>query len=410
MQYVIIGNSAAGVGCVEGIRQADKTGKITVLSSEPYHTYSRPLISYLLYGKTDEEKMKYRRASFYEDNGCEFLPSRTAAAIDPKGKTVRLTDGTEIPYDRLMVATGSRPFVPPIPGLDRVSSQFTFMSLDDARALEKELSPDKRVLIMGAGLIGLKCAEGIAAKVGELTVVDLAPHILPSILDPDAAALVQKHIEGHNIRFILSDSVKEFSGNAAVLASGKTVPFDILIVAVGVRPNTALISDAGGAVNRGIVTDDACRTTLPDIFAAGDCTESRDAVSGEHRVLALLPNAYMQGECAGINMAGGTAVYDKAIAMNAIGFFGLHVLTAGSYQGEDYISAGEETYKRLISSDNRLRGFILVGDVARAGIYTNLIKNKTALSSIDYDLIKERPQLLAFSRKERKIMLGGAAE
>ena len=183
MRYVIIGNSAAAVGCIEGIRQLDKGGSVTVISSEPYHTYSRPLISYLLWGKTTEEGMKYRPDGFYEQNGCRALLGRAAVGIDPKKKQVTLDGGETLPYDKLLVAAGSRPFVPPMEGLDGVKNSFTFMSLDDARALGEALRPDSRVLVVGAGLIGLKCVEGIRDRVGEVTVADLAGRILPSVLE-----------------------------------------------------------------------------------------------------------------------------------------------------------------------------------------------------------------------------------
>ena len=405
MNYVIIGNSAAAVGCVEGIRSRDREGSVTMITDEPYHTYSRPLISYLLCGKTDEERMKYRSDSFYEDNRVTLLAGKRAVKIDAASKTVLLDSGEAVPYDKLLAATGSRPFVPPVKGLDQVENAFTFMTLDSARALEKALGPDKRVLILGAGLIGLKCAEGIADKAGSLTVVDLANHILPSILDSEGAALVQKHIEDHGISFILGDGVESFDGNTAVLKSGKIVPFDVLAICVGVRPNTELISGAGGEVARGVCVSSACETTLPDIYAAGDCTESFDVSCGKNRILALLPNAYMQGECAGVNMAGGEKSYEHAIPMNAVGFFGYHVLTAGSYTGEVYSSSAGNSLKKLFYEDDRLKGFLLIGDVARAGIYTNLIRSETPLSSIDFGLICEKPQLMAFSRAERKEML-----
>ena len=405
MNYVIIGNSAAAVGCVEGIRSRDRDGSVTMITDEPYHTYSRPLISYLLCGKTDEERMKYRSDSFYEDNRVTLLAGKRAVKIDAASKTVLLDSGEAVPYDKLLAATGSRPFVPPVKGLDQVENAFTFMTLDSARALEKALGPDKRVLILGAGLIGLKCAEGIADKAGSLTVVDLANHILPSILDSEGAALVQKHIEDHGISFILGDGVESFDGNTAVLKSGKIVPFDVLAICVGVRPNTELISGAGGEVARGVCVSSTCETTLPDIYAAGDCTESFDVSCGKNRILALLPNAYMQGECAGVNMAGGEKSYEHAIPMNAIGFFGYHVLTAGSYTGEVYSSSAGNSLKKLFYEDDRLKGFLLIGDVARAGIYTNLIRSETPLSSIDFGLICEKPQLMAFSRAERKEML-----
>ncbi len=407
MNYVIIGNSAGAVGAVEAIRGIDPAGSVTVISSEPYHTYSRPLISYLLCGRTDERKMKYRADDFYEKNGVTFLPGRTAVKIDPQAKTVVLDDGGSVGYDRLLVATGSRPFVPPIPGADKVKNKFTFMSLDDAQALQKALFPQARVLIIGAGLIGLKCAEGIAGKVADITVTDLADRILPSILDEAGSAIMKSHLEAQGIAFRLSDSVRELTEDSAIFQSGWKAGFDLLVFAVGVRPNVELVKEAGGAVNRGIVTDSLCRTTLPGVYAAGDCAESRDITTGTDRVLALLPNSYMQGECAGTNMAGGEKLYDRAMPMNAIGFFGLHIITAGSYDGEDYIVEGDKTYKRLVVRDNKLAGFILIGAVERAGIYTALIREQTPLDTIDFDLIKEKPQLMAFSRVERLRKLGG---
>ncbi len=405
MRYVIIGNSAAAVGCIEGIRQLDKGGSVTVISSEPYHTYSRPLISYLLWGKTTEEGMKYRPDGFYEQNGCRALLGRAAVGIDPKKKQVTLDGGETLPYDKLLVAAGSRPFVPPMEGLDGVKNSFTFMSLDDARALGEALRPDSRVLVVGAGLIGLKCVEGIRDRVGEVTVADLAGRILPSVLDEAGAALMQRHIESHGVRFLLGDSVAAFEGNTARMKSGASVEFDILVTAVGVRPNTELVKEAGGLVRKGIVIDEYGRTSLPDVYAAGDCTESHDITVDENRILALLPAAYMQGECAGLHMAGGERPYDKAIPMNAAGFFGLHMITAGSYVGEGRVIPQKEGYKRLFFEDGVLKGYILIGNVERAGIYTSLIRERTPLSSIDFELIQEKPQLMAFSRKDRAAVL-----
>lgn len=408
MNYVIIGNSAAAVGCIEGIRSVDPKGKITVISREPYHTYSRPLISYLLCGKTDEERMKYRGDDFYEKNQVSALLGTAVNKIEPDKKCVVLESGQEVPYDKLLIATGSRPFIPPMEGLDGVDRKYTFMSLDDAKALEGALTPESRVLVIGAGLIGLKCVEGISGKVKEITVVDLADRILPSILDEAGSRIMQDHIEGHGVRFYLSDSVSAFSGNTAKLKSGVEIGFDILVVAVGVRPNVELAAEAGAEVNKGILTDDRCAATLNHVFAAGDCTESRDITTGGHRVLALLPNAYMQGETAGVNMAGGEKRYQKAIPMNAIGFFGLHIITAGSYDGDAYVTQGEGTYKKLVTRNGVMKGYILIGDVARAGIYTSLIREQTALDTIDFDLIKERPQLMAFTARDRAVKLGGA--
>lgn len=402
MKYLIIGNSAAAIGGVEGIRSVDKNGEITIISNEKYHTYSRPLISYLLYGKTDREKMKYRADSFYTDNNCKTVFNTEVTAIDKVKKTVKTDSGDEFKYDKLLVATGSSPFIPPIEGLDKVKNKTCFMTLDDANRLESMINKDSRVLIIGAGLIGLKCAEGISDRVKSITVCDMAPRILPNVLDEKSAQIVKEYIEKKNIKIFLDNSVKSISENKATLTEGSTVDFDILVTAVGVKPNTKLLSDIKARVSRGIIIDEHCKTSLDDIYSAGDCTESFDVSTDERRIIAILPNAYMQGKCAGMNMAGEEKLAEKVIAMNAAGFFGLHILTAGSYNGESIeIKKEDGTYKRLIVKDNVLKGFILVGDIARAGIYTAMIRDRTPLNTLDFDLIAKKPQLMAFSRVQR---------
>ena len=198
-RYVIIGGGVAAVGCIEGIRSLDREGKITVISEEDHPVYSRPLISYLLEGRTDIERMKYRPDGFYKENGCRVFYGRRAVSIDAVSHTVTLDDGTDLPYDKLCVAAGSRPFVPPFDGLDTVKNKFSFMTLDDALALEKAVTNKSRVLIVGAGLIGLKCAEGIRDRAGSITVCDLADRVLSSILDADCAKVVQTHLEQNGI-------------------------------------------------------------------------------------------------------------------------------------------------------------------------------------------------------------------
>lgn len=405
MRYVIIGNSAGAVGTVEGIRQVDKNGEITIISNEPYHTYSRPLISYLLLGKTTEEKMKYRGDNFYTDNKCKLLLSKTVLKIDADKKEVVLDDKTSVPYDKLLVSTGSSAFVPPMEGLDSVEKKFTFLDLDSAKELEKSINKDSRVLIIGAGLIGLKCAEGIYKSVANIKVVDLAPKVLSSILDDDVAVIVKNHLEGY-MDFYLGDSVKSFNKNVATLNSGKEIEFDVLVLAVGVKPNVDLVKSIGGEVSRGIVVNSKMETSVSDIYAAGDATDSLDISSGQRKVLALLPNAYMQGECAGINMAGGECEFNKAIPMNAIGFFGLHIITAGSYIGDTYTECEGNNYKKLFYSDNLLKGYIITGNVEKAGIYTSLIRDKVPLDTIDFELICRKPGLMAFSRETRAEKLG----
>lgn len=407
MRYVIIGGSAAAIGCIEGVRSVDKTGEIILITRETEWNYSRPLISYLLEGKTTRDKMWCRPDSFFTRNGVTVKAGVLATALDAGDRTVRLSTGERLAYDRLLAATGSRPFVPPIPGLETVERTFCFQTLSDASALAEALRPESRVLILGAGLTGVKCAEGIRGLCAQIAIADLAPRVLPAVLDDTAAAMVQARMEEKGVRFYLNDSAAAFRGNTARLQSGTELEFDVLVTAVGVRPNTQLVADAGGAVDRGILVDGRCATTLPDVYAAGDCAQGYDAVSGEKRMLPLWPNAMLQGETAGINMAGGRADYTQGIALNASGVFGLHMVTAGSYEGESFTVQRDGSYKRLVTADGVLKGVIMVGDVSRAGIYTDLIRKKKLLSEIDFDLIRESPQLMAFSQKDRRVQLGG---
>ena len=407
--YVIIGNGVAAAGCIEGIRSVDTESSITVISAENHPVYCRPLISYYLEQKTDPERMNYRTPTFYADHGVTVLYGKTAEKIDAGTRQVTLNTGETLPFDALCNATGSAPFVPPMKGLETVREQFTFMTLDDALSLEKAVTPESKVLIIGAGLIGLKCAEGLHDRVKAITVCDLAPRVLSSILDETCAAMMQKHLEANGIEFLLGNSAKEFKGNTAIMQNGEKVDFDVLVLAVGVRPNTALIKNAGGDVNRGIHVDAACRTSLPEIYAAGDCTEYRDISADTDKIMALMPNAYMQGHTAGVNMAGGEALFDQAIPMNSIGFFGLHCHTAGSHpEGcEMYEEADEKHIKRLFVKDDKLTGFMLIGHMHRTGIYTALIRNQTPLSTVDFARLKLEPQLAAMGSAYRSKVLKG---
>ncbi|MFR8974558.1 MAG: NAD(P)/FAD-dependent oxidoreductase [Eubacteriales bacterium] len=207
--------------------------------------------------------------------------------IDEKEQTVTLSDSRKLSYDRLLIATGSSPAVPPIDGLSTVQNKFTFMSLSDAEALEQALKPKSRVLILGAGLIGLKCAEGIAGLAGKITVVDLADRILPNVLDEDAAAIVQRQMENHGINFVLADGASRFEDKKAFLKSGREIEFDVLVVAVGVRPNTSLICNLGADAKRGIVTNNVNKQNLQTFLLPG--LHNNPLTTGQNKILLCCP-------------------------------------------------------------------------------------------------------------------------
>lgn len=410
MRYVIIGNGPAAVSCIDGIRSVDEESGITVISKEAHPAYFRPLISYYLEGKSRAENIGCRRADYYEKNGCEVI-SGEAVTINNEQKSVILKSGEQMAYDKLCICTGSSPFVPPMKGLESVEKKFTFLTIDDSFAIEQAIDENSRVLIIGAGLIGLKCAEGLRDRVQIITVCDLAPRVLSSILDDACAAVVQKHLEDNGISFSLGNTAETFDGNTANMKDGSVIDFDVLILALGVRPNIGFFKDAGGECNRAILVDNSMQTSIENIFAAGDCVEQEDITFGAKRIMALLPNANLGGYTAGVNMAGGKAVFDNAVPMNSIGFWGLHIMTAGTYsndgKAEMIEEKGDNTIKRFFIKDSRLIGFILIGAVKSAGIYTNLVRNQTNLSEIDIEMLIKAPNLILFGEKYRRKTLRG---
>lgn len=420
MNYVIIGNSAAAIGAVEGIRQVDGTGRITVISNEPYHTYSRPLISYWLAGKVDEDNMIYRDRNFYEVNSVTPILGVSAEKINFKGKKVKLSDGTDVSYDKLLIATGGKSIIPPMAGLDK-KGVYSFLKLDDVKNIKEAVAAGKKkAVVIGAGLIGLKAAEALAKLDVQVTVVELANRILPAILDEQAAAMVQGYLEGYGMSFELNNTVSKVQGKTAVdgvvLQNGTEVPCDMLVVAIGVQPNTDLVKDTDVQLNRGIIVNEKMETSVKNVYAAGDVSEGFDLVYGTSRVLPLLPNAYQQGEVAGRNMAGTETDFAGGLAMNAIGFGELPMLTAGIIKpdSDDYevlvnANPDDKTYRKVVLRDGCIVGYICLNKIDRAGIMTGLIKEKADVSAFKERLLSPDFGYIDFSEADRKSRLSGGA-
>lgn len=414
-EYVIIGNSAAGIAAVEEIRKNDSEGRITVISDEPYRTYSRPLISYYLKGKVEEKNMYYRDEDFYEKLSVTPVLGKRATKIDNKKKKVYCGDEA-FPYDKLLLATGSVPFVPPVEGADKCGNVYTFLKWDDAKALKNDLKPDSKVVVIGGGLIGLKAAEGAHKIASSVTIVELADRVLATILDADAGAMISKKLEENGIKCILNDTGVKFDGEKLYLKSGGELECSTLIIAVGVRANAALAKDAGLEAGRGIVCNEYQQTSDPDIYAAGDVSESFDITDGNRKVLALLPDAVKQGRTAGSHMSGGSKKYDGGYPMNAIDFFGSYITTAGvinppSDGGYEVRAVKtEDTYRKMVTKDNHLAGYILINQPNLSGILTNMIAEKTELDTLNGDIFEDFSLMSYNSAVRYRKLHGGDAE
>lgn len=419
MKYVIIGASAAGLAAAEAIRKADTQGTITVLTEEAYMPYSRPSISYYLKGKVKESDMALRKPNFYREKKIDIVKNTKATAIDTEKKVVK-AGRKSYPYDKLCLCTGSKPFVPPMENVKGKTNALTFLDLKAVKDVKAIANEKTRAVVIGAGLIGMKAAEGLVKICKSVDIVELSPRVLPSILDAKSAKQVKKHLENNGIRFHLENTVVRAASKgkqitAVTLKNGKKLPCDLLILAVGVRPQTELAEKAGLAVDRGIITDtETMQTSDPDIYAAGDCCVSVDMLDGSKKIIALWPNAVQQGNVAGAQMAGADITVGGTYSVNAIDFFGLRICTCGliNAQGEQYsdkIIQHGDSYKRLVFEGDKLVGYVLINSSVNAGLYTNLISNQISLDTLQGDIMDD-PSIFMFDKETRITKLRGGVQ
>ena len=402
-KYLIIGNSAGGIGAVEAIRKVDNEGTIAVLSDESYHTYSRPLISYFLADEIAYDKMFYRRSDFYEKKKVQAILGKKAVKIDFDNKAIVLEDGSQVGFESLLLATGGEPSVPKIAGME-VYDYSTFTTLNDALKLRDKLDNGsvKSAVILGGGLIGLKAAEGLFARGVDITVVEFANRVLSPVLDEIAAGLIQKVIEQKGVKVMPNHTIAEIIGengkvNGVLLDKGERIDCDTVIVAIGVRPRIELVKDTPIKINRGIVVDKNMRTTVPNIYACGDCAEVYDFILDNYRLTPLWPTAHVGGRIAGFNMAGVEKEYVWGTGMNSVDFFGFPVISAGfinppeGQEMEILIKNDPEKmiYKKFLIKDNRIVGMIFVNEVDRAGVILGLMRDKVDITPFKNEIMLE---------------------
>lgn len=411
-QYLIVGNSAAGVAAIEAIRKLDHKGTIACVSDEDHPAYSTPMISYLLKGSTTLEKMHLRSAGFYEHSGVDCVFGSPVVSIDAKKKAVTLANGETLGFGKLLWAAGSVPSDNPVAGLEG-SNVFPFLNLTDAQAVMDCIAA-KRVarpgapvdaVVIGSGLIGTKAAEGLTHLADSVTVLARSGSILRSIIDEDASALVERAFADNGVDIHLGTVataaiVEDGQVVSLELNDGTTISADVVITAAGVKPNCAVPVAAGATAGRGLICDEHMQTSLRDVYAAGDAAQSHDVLDGRDKVIALWPDAIAQGSVAGCSMAGGTDTYEGGFALNAIGFFGsVSILTSGivaprEESFDERIHSGDDgTYVKFVIKGDRLYGFILVNRPDGAGIYTSLIREGVSLSSMDETLFDRVPQM-----------------
>ena len=409
MNYCIIGNGVAATAAVEAIRELDEEGRITVISAEPYPVYSRPLITYLLSGKVDEADMLYRDEGFYQRKKVDLIMKR-AVSIDTEEREVLLEDGGKVPFDKLLIATGGKPFVPEISGLDK-EGVFTFTTWDDAKQISEMVGQVSHALVVGGGMIGLKATESLVQLGVKVTVVELADRVLSAVFDPEASSIMEEHLRSFGVDIITENSVEEIAGDGrvkkAILRDGREVECEMVIIAIGVRPNLDLVKDTGIDVNRGIVVDSHMETSIKGIFAAGDVAEAFDMLNRDKRPIPVWPSAYRQGRIAGYNMAGSTAEYTGGFSQNSIEVLGLPTISLGitNPNGGGYEvlkkRRSDKEYKKIVLMDDTIVGAIFIGCIDRAGIITGLIRDGINVKSFKKALLDDDFGFVTFPKELR---------
>lgn len=409
--YAIVGNSAAAINAVDAIRERDSEGSIGLFCEEKYRCYSRPLISYLVAGDIKSKGMYYRPSNYYQRSKVDFHGGERVVSISTAKKTLTTAKKEKAKWRKLLLATGFAPFIPPIGGLEEVE-YITFVSWDDAKRMLSLTTKEVKALVIGAGLIGMKAAEALHARGAEVTVVEKMDRVLPLALDEKASDLVAERCREAHIDIVTGISVSGLEGaggnkGVAVLEDGAEVPFDLLVMAVGVRPRTELAAAAGLPCERGIEVDEFQLTAHKDIYAAGDAVKAMDIVLGEPSINALWPVAALQGKYAGMNMAGDESAYPGCNSMNAVEFFGLPVLSAGIVNpptgGYQVIARqDDDSYRKVVLQGDVLVGMLMAGRIERAGILTSLIQEKANIKRAKNSLLDEGFGHIHLPRQVRK--------
>jgi len=420
VRHLIIGNSTAAVGAIEGLRGVDREAPVTLLAREPYHTYSRPLISYLLAGEIDDARMQYRPADFYEANRVDARLGVEVAHVDAEKRVAITTAGMNIPFEKLLIATGGKPFVPPMEGAD-AEGVFTFTSWDDAKRMAAHIEREsaRRAVVIGGGLIGIKSAEALHARGLTVTMVELADRVLPLALDETASRLAASAIAEAGVDLVCGTTVDRIVApegrvEGVALKTGREIGCDLVVVAIGVVPETSIVADSAVETARGIIIDQRCETSVRGIYAAGDVAQGTDALTGESRPIPIFPNAYRQGNVAGANMAGGEATVDSSFAMNSVEVFGLPTISVGlaTAEGDNHdvltrIDERARTYRRIVLRGSRVVGALSVGDIDRTGIFTGLIRHGVDISSARELLLSDEFGLVSLPADYRKHVVRG---
>ncbi|RKX74237.1 MAG: FAD-dependent oxidoreductase [Spirochaetes bacterium] len=386
MKVVIIGNGPASLSAVEAIRKHDRDSKITVISKEREPAYTPCFLSRYLSGEIEKEKLFLRDSAFYSRNNVELLQGVSADGIETRQNRVILLDGRKMGYDKLLLAGGANPVIPNIPGIDG-EGVYYFKTLSDAEKLKVSVHSGNRAVVIGGGFIGLEIAKGLSRLGLNVTIVEKEGGILPRMLDNEIARKVQGHLEekgmviytGYGVKSIKRGGLKK-KLKEVELDNGKSIPADVLVVAMGVKPNLDIIEGSSVRADTVVLVNERMQTNVENIFSAGDMAEVE--IDGKRRVNPIHFHAVKTGEIAGANIAGIEKRLDAHVEdMNTVILFDLPVVSMGERWGEKTIihERSDRTIKVYLQ-DGCINGIQMLGNRERGGVYFSCIMRKISFS------------------------------
>jgi nitrite reductase (NADH) large subunit len=389
---VIVGNGMAGMRTVEELlKLAPDMYDITVFGAEPHGNYNRILLSPVLAGEKTVDDIMLHTRDWYAQNGITLHAGDPVEHIDRKRRIVRARSGLEVRYDRLLLATGSKPFIIPVPGHD-LPGVLAFRDIQDVESMLQAARNHKHAVVIGGGLLGLEAANGLQRQGMNVTVVHVTDALMNQQLDKPAAQLLQKALESKGLRFMLGAQTAAIVGQDRVtavrLGDGSEIPADLVVMTAGVRPNIALAKEAGLHCDRAIVVDDTLQTYDPRVYAVGECVQHRSATFG------LVAPIWDQARVCGAHLAGaGVRRYVQQASPTRLKVTGVDLYSVGDFIGgedsEDLVLRDPRrgVYKRLVLSGNRIAGAVLYGDVQDGPWYFDLIQKRTDISSMRNQLL-----------------------
>lgn len=389
-RYVIVGNGVAGTTAAEHIRKLDGEGQITIVTEEDLPFYWRIRLIEYLAGEIDEKGLLSKKEEWYGEQNIDLRLNTRIVGGDADKKTLTDQAGREIPYDKLLIATGSRSFVPPIKGADR-EGVFALRSIRDARRIIQWARNCQEAVLIGGGLLGLECGNSIRKLGAKVQVVEFFPRLLPRQLDVDGANRLQRIMEDLGFSFYLGAKTEEIFGDGRVagvsLEGGERLTAQMVIVSAGVRPILDLANILGVKTDKGVVIDERLETSVPDVYAAGDVIEFKGMPYG------IWPAAMEQGKIAGVNMAGGKERYEGTVMATTLKVVGIDLASAGEIdvdnKFESMVREGADFYKKIVLDANRVIGCIMLGSKKGFQQITKLMGEKRDVSHVKEELLSE---------------------